>query len=794
MAETSGDIFAVSYYLMADDILTQLRRRIAKAPEGPGIYRWKNAEGTVLYVGKAKNLRSRLKSYVNKGAEKGLGPWKLSLLNQIADVDMTVVNSELEALVLETNLIKELRPKYNVLMKDGKNYVYVEVRVQDPFPGVDVVRQMQDPKARYFGPFVSAFDTRKSLDMLNELFAWRACRQSVDALNRAKGDSEAVYGTGKLRPCLDYQIGQCCGTCAGAMSHEEYRSRIDRVIDFFKGNYKPVIDRAYERMLEAAAQKRFEKASQLRDLLKIVEGMQERQIVSDTSGENVDVIGLALLSGKVQVVIMNKREGKLIGEQQFNLMGSAESIAEVLDQFLPQYYESVIDLPESVIIGEDFAAREAFEEFLTQRRGKKVRVIVPERGGKSRLLELAEQNAEAKAKQAEATWEADQRNTERALEELMQVLELTEIPKRIEGYDISHTGGTETVGSMVVMCDGKPRNDHYRSFTIHSMQRGAVDDYRALKEVLTRRLRHAAGGINVEEEKWNEGGVEFGRARKEEASVIAATLERRGEAAVAEGLHKEFLVARHEQDIVAFVRLREHEGAVLEVQSLWIAEGQSDRLGSFIIRLLLKSVKKGKVYLCINPALEQQYASVGFRHVLKSPKVFADHCAKHAKDHPEDGERMVMVYEAQQHKPDVSLSAMPDLIVMDGGKGQLGVGVEVIKEFNLKIPVIGLAKREEEVFVPGKPVSVLFQQDSPAKFLLMRLRDEAHRFANRHRSKRAKVTAFRSQLDSVVGIGPDTKQKLLSTFGSVDTIKRLSDEELGVVLNEEQIKELRKVL
>lgn len=774
---------------MADDVLTQLRRRVAKTPEEPGIYRWKNKDGDVLYVGKAKNIRNRMKSYVNVGAEKGLGPWKLSLIHQIADFDVTVVNNELEALVLETNLIKELRPKYNILMKDGKNYVYIEISVHDPFPKVDIVRQMMDPKAKYFGPFVSAFDTRRSLDMLQELFGWRACKQSVDALNRAEGDEEAVYGTGKLRPCLDYQIGQCCGTCAAAISTEEYRLRIDRVIDFFKGNYKPVIDSARERMMQAATARKFEKASQLRDLLGYVESMQEKQIVSDTSGENVDVIGLALLSGKVQVVVMQKREGKLIGEQQFNLMGSAETIAEVLEQFLPQFYESVIDIPEAVIIGEDFPSREAFEEFLSARRGKKVRVIVPERGGKSRLLELAEQNAQEKAKQMEASWEADQRNTEQALEELVRLLDLKKIPDRIEGYDISHTGGTETVGSMVVFVNGKPRNEHYRSFTIHSMQSGAVDDYRALKEVLTRRLRHAAGGISFEEKKWGENGITFGKARKDE-SVRLKEITGKDDAD-----YKEFLVARSESQIVGLVQMHEYEGGVLELSSLWVDEVHREgKLSQFLARLLLKSVKKGKVYLCTDPVFEQQYALVGFRHVLKSPKVFADICEAHAKVHPEEGERLVMVYEATQHKPDTSLSTVPDLIVIDGGKGQLGVGIEVLKEFSLDIPVIGLAKREEEVFVPGKPVSVLFPHDSPGKFLLMRLRDEAHRFANRHRQKRAKTTAFRSQLDSITSIGPETKQKLLAEFGSVDVIKRQPDERLMKFLTSEQLEMLRKVL
>lgn len=805
----------VLFISMNSDALSTLRRRMARVPEAPGIYKWKNKEGDVLYVGKAKNLRNRMKSYVQAGAEKGLGPWKLSLIHQIADFDVTVVNNELEALVLETNLIKQLRPKYNVLMKDDKNYVYIEISVQDPFPKVDIVRQMSNPEAKYFGPFVSAFDTRRSLDMLQELFSWRACKQSVDALNRAHRISptpqppppsgEGEQGGGG-RPCLDYQIGQCCGTCAAAISKEEYRSRIERVIDFFKGNYKPVIDSARERMMQAASEKKFEKASQLRDLLGYVERMQEKQIVSDTSGENVDVIGLALLSGKVQVVVMHKREGKLIAEQQFHLMGSAESIAEVMEQFLPQFYESVIDIPEAVIVGEDFPSREAFEEFLSTRRAthlrqgyggrRKVKVIVPERGGKSRLLELAEQNAQEKAKQMEASWEADQRNTEQALEELVRLLDLPKIPDRIEGYDISHTGGTETVGSMVVFVNGKPRNEHYRSFTIHSMQSGAIDDYRALKEVLTRRLRHAAGGISFEEKKWGESGITFGKAHKDEDSRIKEIIERHPHELSQSNIdYKQFLVARHESDIIGFVRLREHEGGIVELSSLWVdEEHRGSKLGQFLARLLLKSVKKGKVYARLFPELEQYYGMIGFRHVLKSPKVFQDRWEAYKKGHPEAVERLVMVYDAAQHKPDASLGTVPNLIVIDGGKGQLGVGVEVLKEFSLAIPVIGLAKREEEVFVPGKPVSVLFPHDSPGKFLLMRLRDEAHRFANRHRQKRAKTTAFKSQLDNVPSIGLETKQKLLAEFGSVDSIKRQPDEKLSEILSAEQIEMLRKVL
>jgi excinuclease ABC subunit C len=759
---------------MADDILSSLRKRVARASTGPGVYRWKNKDGDILYVGKAKNLRNRLRSYVQKDADKGQGPWKQSFLKQIADFDVTVTNTELEALVLETNLIKEIRPKYNVLMKDDKHYVYIEVTVNDPCPRIALERRMLDPKAKYFGPFLSAWETKQTLEMLNEIFNFRACKESIDALNRAKGDADVVYNSGKLRPCLDYQIGRCCGICAGVLSAEEYRSRIDQVMHFFKGDYKPVLEKGWELMKQAATEKKFERAARLRDMLGIIESLQERQLVSDTSGENVDVIGVALLSGKAHAVLMRKRNGRLIGEEQFALMGSAESVADVLDQLLPQYYDAAADIPDTVILGEDIPDLKTFEDFLSTLKGRKVKVIVPERGKKSHLLELAEKNAHEKAKQAEASWEAESRNVEAALDGLRELLSLSGDPKRIEGYDISHTGGTETVGSMVVMIDGKPRNDQYRNFTIHTMARGVIDDYRSLKEVLTRRLRHLTNAFERERAEWEKNGIIIGKARKADGAVLPEGTD-----------YKEWIVARHEEQIVARARLTGPLSAT-ELRDIWTDESFGDgHLLPFLIRTILHSRKKGKVYTLVAPAYEQAYGSLGFRHVLKPPAFIADRVTEEAG---------CFVYDPIQNKTDSSLSSCPDLLVIDGGKGQLNTVVDVLRNLRLDIPVIGLAKREEEVFVPDRSDPVLFPQDSPAKFLLMRLRDEAHRFANRHRSGRAMKAAVRSQLDSIPGISPETQQALLRQFGSVDAIRRTPDEILRGVLNEMQIEALRAVL
>lgn len=694
------------------DILDHLRKRVSKAPTGPGVYRWLDDQDGVLYVGKAKNLRSRLRSYVAEKPSKDLGPWKLSLIGKIRNVDWTVTRSELEALVLETNLIKEFRPKYNVLMKDDKNYVYVRVSAKDPYPTVEIVRDLAKDGALYFGPHLRAMDTRRALDMVQDLVQYRACKESLSLLNRG-GDPA------KLRPCLDYQIGQCCGLCAGVVPAEEYLGRIERVVAFLKGDYAPLIERARSLMTQAAQLKQYERASHFRDTLQSLELMAERQIVSDTSGENVDVFGVALLSGAVHAVLLRKRSGKLIDEQSFSLMGRAESLPETLEQLLPQYYEASPDVPDVVLVGDDFPSREAMQELLSERRGKKVKIHVPERGAKSQLLSLAERNAQEKALKAEASWEADARNTEEALNALQQLVGLPMPPKRIEGYDISHLGGTETVGSMVVAIDGKPRNDHYRNFTIRTLQHGDVDDYRSLREVLTRRFRHLLGGIKAEEQRWTGEGVTVRKAKKGDHEAIERVLGR-----VHEG---EALVAEKDGELAAVAALADC-GEHCELATLWIDEGFRDGpLGSFLVRKVVQGAKD-KVYAQIDPALESAYAGVGFRHVQRAPKAFSERNLT---------ENILMVCDPKEQKPDPSLTSRPDLLVIDGGKGQLSTAVEALRSWKLDIPVIALAKREEEVFAPGKDAPIPFPKDSPAKFLLMRLRDEAHRFANRHREKRA---------------------------------------------------------
>lgn len=782
--------------------LEALRARVASAPSSPGIYRWLNSEGDVLYVGKAKNLKSRLKSYlprrqagVQKNPDNSIGPWKLSLLTRIADLDITVTNSELEALILETNLIKELKPKYNVLMKDDKNYVYVCISMQDPYPDVSIVRRLEEDGAKYFGPFLSSYHTRKMLDVLQEVFNYRENKKALEKLNRSakKGEDGSV----REAPSLEFQIGQSCGIAMGTISREEYLQRISRVVSFFKGDHATVLKQAKAAMQQAANNKKFERAASLRDAVNFVEGMKEEQLVSDTSGEDTDTFAVAMSGSKALIMLLKERGGKLTGEQSFSLRGEPDCAAVALEQFLPQYYVSVPYLPDLVVIGEELEDAPLLAKWMSKRKGKTVEIRVPERGKKSKVLELAEKNAKEKVHQLEAKWESAARNIELALTELQESLGLDGIPKRIEGYDISHLSGTETVGSMVVTHNGKPANKHYRSFTIQTLREGEVDDYKAIEEVLRRRLKYLTATLRQEEASWKEKGVILGKARKAEQKTLEEIIGKQKELSNKDIDYKDFLVARETEEIVACARLVERESDTPEIKSLWVADSRrGEKLGQILVRKILSTVKKGKVYVIVDPdpKLEEYYAELGFRHVLSPPESLLKKTRAFCKEQLGAREGRILVYIVSEHKADESLSGIPHLLVIDGGKGQLSSALKVLKEAGLNIPVIGLAKREEEIFAPGEKNPLFLPKDSQAQFLLQRLRNEAHRFANEHRKKRMAKHAIGSALDDVPGIGIKTKQALLLEFGSVQHIQEASDKALLTLVSDTQLQALRKYL
>lgn len=741
------------------DTLSSLRRRVKSIPALPGVYRWLDAKGNVLYVGKAKQLKNRMQTYVQAGAKHS--PWTAIMVRQIADFDVTVTNSELEAFILEANLIKELRPKYNILLKDDKNYVYVRITVQDEFPRVDVVRQMENDGSVYFGPKTSALEVRESLAFLRTLFPFRSCKMGIEVGSGecvvgsvgTKSDSKTTHYSlltthlpldvvckdrDRPTPCIDHHIKQCSAPCIGLIDPAQYRAlAIDGVLSFFRGKYQEVEALLLQRMKEAAAAKKFEVAAKLRDQLGRMKKMREQQIISDTSGANSDTIGAALLSGHAFIVLLKERDGKLIGEESFALQGTAENLSDVLEQFLPQYYLSASDLPDTIVVGEEPADRVAIDEWLKNLRGKKIRLHVPERGKKSKLLLLAEKNADSKARQSEAKWESEVRKVEDAQKELAALLGLSAIPRRIEGYDISHLGGTATVGSMVVFVNGKPKREHYRSFNIRSVAHGEIDDYLSLAETLKRRLKYLTQDLKKMAQELKQEGILVRKGRKSDQATLEAFIRQYGsEVKPEKPIAKDFLIAERGKSVIGCVRLMQHKDKTMELGSLVVDQSfRGMGVGQYLIRKLLSGVKKGKVYVVTRSSLEEYYGSFGFRSIREVPKILHSQMSVCSILHAKDGV-LGMMFDVTKHKPDESFLSAPDLILIDGGKGQLSACVKVLEELKLNIPIAGLAKREEEIFLPKHPVSLLVKQDSEARFLLQRIRDEAHRFANLKRERR----------------------------------------------------------
>jgi excinuclease ABC subunit C len=588
-----------------------LRRRLAALPTSPGVYMYKNPAGEILYIGKAINLKNRVRSYFRRNGQTT----KIrQMVSQIADWDLIVTGSELEALVLECNLIKKHRPKYNVRLRDDKHYPYVKVSLNEAWPRVYITRRIARDGARYFGPFTDSRSVWKTLDLLNKLFPYRTCHIQI---------------TGDLpRPCLQFHIHRCLGPCIGAVSNDEYMAVMQQVVLFLEGKHEQILATLQGRMEEAAERMEFERAAIIRDQIRSVEKVTERQRVVDAAMKDQDVVAFARANGDACVEVFFIRGGKLIGREDFLLEGTRdEEAGQIMSSFVTQFYESAAYVPPEIVLQNHVAEAEVIESWLREKRGgHKVAINVPSRGRGKKLVDLVAQNAAEVLAQMRAKWLADERKTSAALEQLAEQLDLEAPPARVECYDISNIQGTASVGSMVVFENGQPATSMYRRFQIKSVE--GADDFASLQEVLRRR---------------------FGRA------------------------------------------------------------GQSDQA---------ENVAKG-------------------------------------------------------------WTKLPDLVIIDGGKGQLNAGLETMQKLGLeRIPVVSLAKQNEEIFSPTSSEPILLPRDSQALYLVQRIRDEAHRFAlTYHRNVRGR-RSIRSALDEIPGIGPKRKSALLKRFGSVRAIREATFDDL----------------
>jgi len=587
-------------------------------PTKPGCYIMKNSDGKIIYVGKAINLRNRVRSYFQSLSDHEFKTRQL--VRHIADIEWIVVGSELEALILEMNLIKKHRPQYNIRLKDDKRYPYIKVHWQEDFPKVTVTRQMVQDGGRYFGPYTSVWAVHQTLDVLRRIFPYLTCDREI---------------TGKDgRACLYYDIKLCSGPCIGAVDRAAYRQLIEDLCQFLDGRTGPIVDRLRQEMETAAEELRFERAAALRDQIQAIGQVVERQKVLSSEQIDSDVVALARSDGEACVQIFFIRNGKLIGREYFILEGTEEAAdSEVVAQFLKQFYAEAASVPGQLLLPNEIEEANIIQQWLRSRRGgQKVELTVPKQGEPHELVQMATENAVDTLNALRTQWQADRHRQSEALAELQQALGLSSPPNRVECYDISNTQGTAAVGSMVVFEQGVANKKLYRRFNIQSVC--GPDDFASMEEVLTRRFR-----------RWQ------------------SAQEQRGPG----------------------------------------------------------------------------------------------------------------------YKPDESFGFLPDLLIVDGGKGQLGRAVVVLERFGLlgRVPVAGLAKQQEELFLPGRATSLMLPRQSQGLYLLQRIRDEAHRFAiTAHRARRSRQ-GLASRLETVAGVGPARRRALLQRFGSLEAIAAASVEELS---------------
>ena len=606
-----------------------IQEELKKLPGKPGVYLMHDEKDAIIYVGKAISLKNRVRQYFQSSRNKGAKIEQMVM--HISRFEYIVTDSELEALVLECNLIKEHRPKYNTMLMDDKTYPFIKVTVAEAFPRVMMARQMKKDKAKYFGPYTSAGAVKDTIELIRKLYKIRSCNRSLPK------------DIGKERPCLNYHIHQCDAPCQGYVTQEEYRKSIDEVVRFLNGNYDPILKELEEKMQEASDNLEFEKAIEYRELLSSVQKIAQKQKITDTAGDDRDILAMASEGEDAVVQVFFIRNGRLIGRDHFYLkIDEQEASGEILSSFIKQFYAGTPYIPAELMLPEEIEDQEIIEEWLTARREHKVRLRIPKKGTKEKLVELAQKNAQMVLKNDKERLKREEGRTIGAVKELEKILGLKKIV-RMEAYDISNTNGFDSVGSMVVYKHGRPKRNDYRKFKIKSVQ--GPDDYASMNEVLTRRFEH---GLREQQEEKEAGGFQ----------------------------------------------------------------------------------------------------------------------------------------------------AFPDLILMDGGRGQVNIALEVLERLHLQIPVCGMVKddnhRTRGLYFNN--VELPIDRNSECFRLITRIQDEAHRFAiTFHRQLRSKGQVH-SVLDDIPGVGPARRKDLMRHFENIEAIRNATAEELKELpsMNEKSANEVYK--
>lgn len=597
-----------------------IEEELKKLPAKPGVYIMRDKKDNIIYIGKAISLKNRVRQYFQ--SSRNHTPKIIQMVSRIDHFEYIITDSELEALVLECNLIKEHRPKYNTMLKDDKSYPYIKVTVQEPFPRIMFARQLKKDKAKYFGPYTSATAVKDTIELIRKIYKIRTCNRNLPK------------DIGKERPCLYYHIKQCDAPCQGYVNAGEYSESVRQVLEFLNGNYSLVLNQLEEKMKTASDNLDFETAAGYRDLLTSVKQIAQKQkITNNSEQDDKDVIAFARAADEAVVQVFFIRSGKLIGREHFHLTGvEHDTRSEVLTSFVKQFYAGTPYIPKELILQESIEEEEVIAQWLTTKRGQKVYIKVPIKGEKERLVELAEKNASLVLQQDSEKIKREELKTTGAVNQIAALLDIPSI-YRIESFDISNINGFESVGSMVVYENGKPKRNDYRKFKIKWIK--GANDYASMYEVLTRRFIHG---------------------KKEEAELKEKNLD----------------------------------------------------------------------------------ASYG------------------------------------------SFTRFPDLIMMDGGKGQVNIALQVLNELNLNIAVCGMVKddnhRTRGLYYNN--IEIPMERSSEAFRLITRIQDETHRFAiEYHRSLRSKAQVH-SVLDDIDGIGSARRKALMKYYMSIDAIKSAEVEDL----------------
>lgn len=599
-----------------------IEEELKKLPAQPGVYIMHDAKDEIIYVGKAISLKNRVRQYFQSSRNKTA---KIEqMVSRIVRFEYIITDSELEALVLECNLIKEHQPRYNTMLKDDKAYPYIKVTVSEDFPRVMFSRTMTKDKNKYFGPYTSAGAVKDTIDLIHKLYRIRTCNRNLPK------------DIGKERPCLNYHIKQCDAPCQGFVTREQYEESISQALEFLNGRYDGILNMLEQKMADAAERMDFEKAIEYRELLSSVKQVAQKQKITSSNMEDRDIIAMAKDETDAVVQVFFVREGKLIGRDHFHVtVGTAENNQQILTSFVKQFYSGTPFVPRELWVQTELEDTEIISQWLETKRGQKVKIVVPRKGQKERLVELAEKNATLVLSQDKEKIKREELRTIGAMNQVGGLIGLERV-RRIEAYDISNTSGLESVGSMIVYEDGKPKRSDYRKFKIQTVK--GPNDYASMKEVLTRRFSH---------------GLKEAETLKE--------------------------------------------------------KGMDKNLGSF--------------------------------------------------------------------------TRFPDLIMMDGGRGQVNIALEVLENLKLEIPVCGMVKddnhRTRGLYYNN--VEVPIDKHSEGFRLITRIQDEAHRFAiEYHRSLRGKGQV-KSILDDIPDIGPARRRALMRQFKSLEAVKDASVEELEQV-------------